>query len=647
MSHCYECKHGTPIYQSGNQYDCPQSSALRHPIYAFGPGNSSASWGINISTSSSNASWIFLDHIIQVYSPTTPFNLQTYINPNTQNTTCLNSDPNIYGGTGNIESVYLSLEGLNNSVYTVANGCFDAQSALGTQAMSTYCYSDVINGLNTVNALFGWPQNFTTNMTLVDMLQNIANYQNGDRYNVMTQLCGCKKGPCYCEVCTHWNNGYPPANCIYSTINIQLCLDSAAADPCCVKPQSLKKAEFGECAQTLSRYLLSDDGAEIRVNKVRYESELGNYSLGDCVFDPKNEKWLCCTVDGQNDMLDKTIACRIVNDKFINYGGIWRSCEKQPMLWECVSGVGSCDNFTPLSVGYVGSFRSMSQVDDYYEDVEPMLNISETHFELPLRPVELSVVQSDNGWCTSKSHNYIYEPKYRLLVTPTPTVVVAKVVGGSGIGCCIALKCPDKGKGCKCKRYTVQGSGIVTCKCEGSCGDKHVGIGHQQIEAISFNGLIDGIAQTYTGITVNNTMKFSKIVSVVREYLALNEGTSITLFDITVGVTPYPVEDSKINCTCKQTIYGKYKTESECLDNKIAPIGFHYMSDGTLMSDAEHNKVYDSPNSSSPSTSSSTSSSYTPSPNTSLSSSRTSATPSSNSSSSSSSSSSSESSGYL
>lgn len=567
MSHCYECKHGTPIWESNYPYDCPANSTLVHPVPPFGPGNSPASWGINISTSPYNAIHIFLDHILQVYNPNTAFNSKTYVSPNSTNSNCLNNDPNIYGGQGNIETVYLSLQGTNNSVYTVANGCFDAIAAVGTPAMLTYSYSDVIDGLNTVNALFGWAQDFTTNMTLVELLQKMNDYSPGDRYNVASTTCGCKHGPCYCEACTHWNSGYPGPDCIYSTINLQLCLDSAAATPCCVPPKSLKKAEFSECMKTLTRYLITDDGAQIRTNKVNYESELGNYSFGDCVFDPKEEKWMCCTLDGQSDVKDKSIACRIVNDKFVDYYGIWRGCEEPPMLWECVSGVGSCDNLTPLDGSYAGSFQSMSQVDDYYEDVDPTLNINETHFELSLRPSELSVAESDGGWCTSKSYKYIYEPKYKILVKPINSA--ASVVGGTdtGIGCCMALNCPSKGKGCKCVRTTVQGSGIVNCHCDGNCGDDFIDIGNQQIEAISFNGLIDGITQTYTGITINNTMKFSKIRSVVIEYLASNTDTSATLFDVTVGITPQPIEDIKVNCTCKQTPKGKYKTESECLDN--------------------------------------------------------------------------------
>ena len=85
MSHCYECKHGTPIWTTNHQYDCPQSAILIHPVPPYGPGNSPASWGINISTSSNNASYIILDHIIQVYSPIAPFNSMTYVNPNTNN----------------------------------------------------------------------------------------------------------------------------------------------------------------------------------------------------------------------------------------------------------------------------------------------------------------------------------------------------------------------------------------------------------------------------------------------------------------------------------------------------------------------------------------------------------------------------------
>jgi hypothetical protein len=268
------------------------------------------------------------------------------------------------------------------------------------------------------------------------------------------------------------------------------------------------------------------------------------------------------------------------------------------MLWDCVSNINSCDEFKNTSEGYVGSFISMSQVDDYYEKLEPTENINKTHFYLSLSPVDLSLSKESSGWCTSTRNKYTYTPKYRITVTTRGT---GKIVGGpdKGLGCCTALNCPDKGKGCKCKRHTVVDSGIVTCQCEGSCGNdnKH----SLSIEAESFNGLISEITQRYAGITINNTMKFSKIKSVVTEYI---NSPSCT---VAIGILPEPIKDYMVNCSCKQTMSGKYKTESECLANKIdvkdetksAPTGFHYMSDGTLMSDAEHETLYGSSSSSS------------------------------------------------
>ena len=151
------------------------------------------------------------------------------------------------------------------------------------------------------------------------------------------------------------------------------------------------------------------------------------------------------------------------------------------------------------------------------------------------------------------------------------------------------------------------GSGIIECHCEGSCGDdnKH----HVSIEAESFDGLISGITQNYTGITVNNTMKFSKIKSVVTEYINALPfcSTNICSFIVRIGISPQPIKDHQVNCDCKQTTTGKYKTESECLDSKIAPDGYHYMPDGSLMLDSEHETLYDSPNSNDSSNSSSSS----------------------------------------
>lgn len=570
MSHCYECLHGTPIWSPSGPYECPQSSILIHPVSPYGPGNSPASWGINIATQNM-APIIFLDHIIQIYNPNSAFNHKTYVNPNSVNNTCPNNDPGVYGGVGNIERVYLSLENINNTVYTVQNGCFDTQAALGTPAMLSYCYADVIDGLNTVNALFSWPQNFTTNMTYVELLQTMYDYSPGDRYGIISSLCGCNEGPCYCKVCTHWNSGYPGPDCIYSTINLQLCLDSAAATPCCVPTKSLKKVEFGECVQTLARHLITEDGKQIKTNKVNYESSLGNYSFGDCVFDPNEEKWKCCTFDGQSDVKDKTIGCRVVRDEFVDYYGIWRSCEQPPMLWDCVSSVSSCDNFKDTSPGYNGTFISMAQVEDYYDNLEPTLNIANTHFDLSLSPVNLSLEKNDYGWCMSEKHKYTYEPKYRILVTPINSTT--------------------------------------------KDGNDFIEIINQQIESYSFTGLINGIIQNYTGITINHTMKFSEIKSTVKQYINSSQ-TCIEnncSFKVIVGILPQPVKKEQVNCSCKQTIKGKYKTELDCLNSKdetkVAPHGFHYMEDGTLMSDAKHKKMYGSSKSSSPSSSSSSSSS--------------------------------------
>jgi len=672
----------------------------------------------------------------------------TYVNPNPPQNLCKNENLTIYNGTGSVERVSPHVNNTGNVYYTIANGMFDTVSANGTPAMGSYCWEDVIDGLNAVNAInpgFIWQFNYSMNWFEVN--DYMSKNAPGEYIKVQTTTCQCTTGPCYCSPCWHnssyancrefgvtgnsglgwvpgsvqqadwapfesttstsvtwlpstmsfidvsvtdangvnvtswlqdlllavnagtaynisittmynattsesvftvdsvsaiatsssggdyyriylsWDSSSANANllahgvricfyvsgtspygsmnhsgpnCIYSTVNLQLCIDSASATPCCVPPPSLKKANLSECSEVLGRYLLTDDGKQIKINKVNYVPDLGNYSFGNCVIDPKDNKFKCCTFDGQSDLQNnKSIACRIINGKFINEYGIWRSCERPTMLWDCVSSVNSCGGFEITSEGYVGSFISMSQVDDYYEKLEPTENINKTHFNLSLSPVDLSLSESDYGWCESSNSKYVYSPKYRLLVTPTPTVVVAKVVGGSGIGCCIALKCPDKGKGCKCRRYTVQGSGVVTCKCEGSCGDKHVGISHQQIEADSFNDFISAITESYKGITINNTMKFNKIKSVVIGYMKFvsSRNGKISSFDVSVGITPQPIEDVQVNCTCKQTTKGRYKTELECLSSKkniteVAPTGFHYMPDGTLMSDAEHKMLY-------------------------------------------------------
>ena len=60
--------------------------------------------------------------------------------------------------------------------------------------------------------------------------------------------------------------------------------------------------------------------------------------------------------------------------------------------------------------------------------------------------------------------------------TPRDT---GQIVGGpdTGLACCTALNCPSKGKGCKCVRTTVMGSGIIECHCDGNCGgDDMVGL---------------------------------------------------------------------------------------------------------------------------------------------------------------------------
>ena len=641
MSHCHECLHGIPIYPTGS-YICPSTADLIHPVVPFGPTNSPASWGINLATSNLNAPRIFVDYIIQVYNPYTPFNSKTFVSPNSGNFSCPNTNPTIYNGTGNVERALLFIAD-TNLVYTVANGIFDASTAYNNSlpSIGTYCWADVIDGLNAVNALLSLPTDFIYGMTLVDMLTKMNDYAPGDRYRVNHLICGCSDGPCYCSPCWHNNSltncrefgvtgnsglGLTPGsvqhsdwapfegttstaptfipstmsfidvsvtdmggtnvtswlqdlflavnagtaytasittlynqtvseviftvnsvsaiatsssggdyyrvylswdsssananlhahgvricfyvsgtspygsvnhsspNCIYSTIDLQLCIDSAAATPCCIPPPGFPipiASQFNQCSEVLARHLLGDGGTPIKISDVRYEPSLGNYSFGNCVYDPEDKKYKCCTFDENSDLAnEKTIACRIINGKFINDYGIWRSCERSPMLWDCVSSVNSCDNFKNTSSGYTGSFRSMSQVDSYYENIDATENITNTHFNMLLSPKEMSLSESAQGWCTSSTNKYTYTPKYRITVT-TPGST-GQVVGGpdTGLGCCIALNCPAKGKGCKCMRTTVMGSGIIECHCEGSCGDdnKH----HVSIEAESFDGLISG-----------------------------------------------------------------------------------------------------------------------------------------------------------
>jgi hypothetical protein len=89
------------------------------------------------------------------------------------------------------------------------------------------------------------------------------------------------------------------------------------------------------------------------------------------------------------------------------------------------------------------------------------------------------------------------------------------------------------------------------------------------IQADSFNELINTIIQKYPGINVDNTMKFSKIKTTVIEYIrSLTFCTNNTCsFTVNVGILPQPIKKQKLNCKCRQTTSGKYKTESECLSS--------------------------------------------------------------------------------
>ena len=466
-------------------------------------------------------------------------------------------------------------------------------------------------------------------------------------------------------------------NCIYSTIDLQLCIDSAAATPCCIPPPGFllpMQAQFNKCSEVLGRHLLGDEGTPIKTSDVRYES-FGNYSFGDCVYDPENKNYMCCTFDGQNDIKNKTIACKIINNKFVDDYGIWRSCERKPMLWDCVSSVNSCDNFKNTSEGYVGSFISMSQIDDYYESVEPTKNINNTHFDLLLSPIDLSLSKSDYGWCMSTTHKYTYEPKYNLRVTvsgttgdgketdpikdahPTEPIVTFPL-------CCIwfCSECgfiwgggqwtPPAGTTGTAGVYANVAPNISynTDNLPVTITEKTIPI---NIDIISetFDGLISWVSRTYPGIIVDNTMKFSKIKSVVTEYINLLPFcmTNVCSFEVSVGILPKPIQDHQVNCVCKQTPTGKYKSKAKCVSGnspcagqecvmnctnvgsgdcycdtlntkkckpikskgsttelsykvgysstsqkQVAPIGYHYMADGTLMSDAEHNTMYGS-----------------------------------------------------
>ena len=85
-----------------------------------------------------------------------------------------------------------------------------------------------------------------------------------------------------------------------------------------------------ECSTILSPYLLSEKGIKIGINHVNYNSSFGNYFMGDCVCNPSDNYCKCCTFNEQSSITSNINApCQIVNGRFIEHHGVWRSCEEK------------------------------------------------------------------------------------------------------------------------------------------------------------------------------------------------------------------------------------------------------------------------------------------------------------------------------
>ena len=167
---------------------------------------------------------IFINNVASTFGQTALFSNYFYINPivgpTTSNNVCVNTDPNLFNGVGEYQTV-VGFVGLGtNTIYTLTG-------PVTTNAN----WQMLIDALNLINVNNAWPQDFLYTDSFGDIqykiLQHILSIP-GQPYEVLvivSAYCMCTV-TCFCQVCSSG------PNCIYT--NEPDCLLSANATPCCI-----------------------------------------------------------------------------------------------------------------------------------------------------------------------------------------------------------------------------------------------------------------------------------------------------------------------------------------------------------------------------------------------------------------------------
>jgi len=167
---------------------------------------------------------IFINNVASTFGQTALFSNYFYINPivgpTTPNNVCVNTDPNLFNGVGEYQTV-VGFVGMGTNTYYVLTG------PVTTNAN----WQMLIDALNAINAANGWAQNFLYTDSFGDIQYKIFQHlivlpgNPMEAILLVSAYCMCTV-TCICQVCSSG------PNCIYT--NEPDCLLSANATPCCI-----------------------------------------------------------------------------------------------------------------------------------------------------------------------------------------------------------------------------------------------------------------------------------------------------------------------------------------------------------------------------------------------------------------------------